>query len=108
MTLDPLLAFQRQVLDGLLDEDALCVVARGLGLNRILAELARVCATPRALVFLLNASDQDEDDLQHYFMQMRSGETTDEASTVHIIKNETNATLRARVYRQGGLISVTS
>ncbi|KAJ1853156.1 DNA repair protein RAD16 [Coemansia sp. RSA 1822] len=108
MVLDPLLAFQRQVLDGLLDEDALCVVARGLGLNRILAELARVCATPRALVFLLNASDQDEDDLQHYFMQMRSGETTDEASTVHIIKNETNATLRAQVYRQGGLISVTS
>ncbi|KAJ2498107.1 DNA repair protein RAD16 [Coemansia sp. RSA 1972] len=108
MTLDPLLSFQRQVLDGLLDEDALCVVARGLGLNRILAELARVCATPRALVFLLNASDQDEDDLQHYFMQMRSGETPDEASTVHIIKNETNATLRARVYRQGGLISVTS
>ncbi|KAJ2823656.1 DNA repair protein RAD16, partial [Coemansia erecta] len=108
MALEPLLPFQRLVLDELLDEDALCVVARGLGLNRILAELARICATPRALVFLLNASDQDEDDLRHYFMQMRSGEAADEAAAVQIIKNETNAVQRAQVYRQGGLISATS
>ncbi|KAJ2734902.1 DNA repair protein RAD16 [Coemansia sp. Cherry 401B] len=108
MTLDPLLPFQRQVLDDLLDEDALCIVARGLGLNRILAELARICATPRALVFLLHASEHDEDDLQHYFMQMRSGEATDAATTMQVVKNETNAGQRAQLYRQGGVISVTS
>ncbi|KAJ1732067.1 DNA repair protein RAD16 [Coemansia biformis] len=104
----PLLPFQRRVLDELLDEDALCVVARGLGLNRILAELARVCATPRALVFLVNCSEQDEDDLQHHFMQMRSGENANEATELRIVKNETNATARGQLYRRGGLISVTS
>ncbi|KAJ2646512.1 DNA repair protein RAD16 [Coemansia sp. RSA 1250] len=104
----PLFPFQRQIIDNLLDEDALCIVARGLGLNRILAELARICATPKALVLLLRAKDEDEYDLQHYFMQMRSGEKANEATKMQIIKNETNSGVRAQLYRQGGLISVTS
>ncbi|KAJ2799456.1 DNA repair protein RAD16 [Coemansia helicoidea] len=103
-----LLPFQRRVLDELLDEDALCIVARGLGVGRILAELARACATPRALVFLVNASEQDEADLQQQLMQMRSGEQADEAARLRVVKNETNAAARGQVYRRGGLISVTS
>ncbi|KAJ2081188.1 DNA repair protein RAD16 [Coemansia sp. RSA 988] len=103
-----LVPFQRRVLDDLLDEDALCVVARGLGLNRILAEVAQICATSRVLVFLLNMTDEDEAELQGYLMQMRSGENSDEAATLHIINNETNAAMRGHVYRKGGLISVTS
>ncbi|KAJ1988666.1 DNA repair protein RAD16 [Coemansia spiralis] len=104
----PLLPFQRQILDELMDEDALCILSRGLGLNRILAELARICATPRALVFLVNANDQDEEDLQQLFMQMRSGAAADEAARLQIVKNETNSSARAQLYRQGGLVSVTS
>ncbi|KAJ2715165.1 DNA repair protein RAD16 [Coemansia spiralis] len=104
----PLLPFQRRVLDELLDEDALCIVARGLGLGRILAELARVCATPRALVFLVHASEQDEADLQRHLMQVRSGENADEAAELHVVKNDTNAVARGQLYRRGGLISVTS
>ncbi|KAJ2211451.1 DNA repair protein RAD16 [Coemansia sp. RSA 1813] len=108
-TISPLLSFQRQILDNLLDEDALCIVARGLGLNRILAELSRICATPRALVFLINASDQDESDLEQQFMQLRSGEGhVDEPTQLYTVNNETNSAARARLYRQGGLVSVTS
>ncbi|KAI8320507.1 hypothetical protein GQ54DRAFT_298589 [Martensiomyces pterosporus] len=108
MSPTPLLPFQRQILNNLLDEDALCVVARGLGLDRILAELSRVCATPRALVFLLHASEQDETDLQHQLMQMRSGEDADQAAEMRVVKNETSSSARAQLYRQGGLLSVTS
>ncbi|KAJ1800023.1 DNA repair protein RAD16 [Coemansia sp. RSA 2399] len=107
--ISPLLPFQRQILDDLIDEDALCLVARGLGLNRILAELSRICATPRALVFLINASDQDENDLQQQLMQLRSGEgRADQPTQLHTVKNETNSAARAHLYRQGGLVSVTS
>ncbi|KAJ2384693.1 DNA repair protein RAD16, partial [Coemansia sp. RSA 2603] len=108
MSPPPLLPFQRQILNGLLDEDALCIVARGLGIERILAELGRACATPQALVFLINASDTDEDDLKHLFMQLPSGEQTDQHTHLQIVKNETNSALRAQLYRRGGLVSVTS
>ncbi|KAJ2720227.1 DNA repair protein RAD16 [Coemansia sp. Benny D115] len=104
----PLLAFQRRILDDLLDEDALCIVARGLGLPRILGELARACATPQALVFLLNASDQDEEELQQLFLQVRSGEGVDQPAQLRVVANETNAAARAQLYRRGGLVSVTS
>ncbi|KAJ2523676.1 DNA repair protein RAD16 [Coemansia sp. RSA 2049] len=110
-TISGLLPFQRQILDGLMDEDALCIMARGLGLGRILAELARICATPRALVFLVNATEQDETDLQQQLMQLRSGEEraeNDESARLQTVKNETNAAARAQLYRQGGLVSVTS
>ncbi|KAJ2555514.1 DNA repair protein RAD16 [Coemansia sp. RSA 1933] len=103
-----LLPFQRQILDELIEEDALCIVARGLGLNRIVAELARICATPQVLVFLVNTSDQDEDEIQQQLMQQRSGEGQDDAAQMHRVTAETNAPARARLYRQGGLVSVTS
>ncbi|KAJ2827813.1 DNA repair protein RAD16 [Coemansia furcata] len=101
-----ILPFQRRIVEALLDEDALCIVARGLGLRRVVAELCRICATPQALVFLLNASDADEQALQQQLMTLRSGHS--DACTLRIIKNETNPAARAQVYRQGGLISVTS
>ncbi|KAJ2013564.1 DNA repair protein RAD16, partial [Coemansia sp. S680] len=101
-----LLPFQRQIVDGLLDEDALCIVTRGLGLRRVVAELCWICATPQALVFLLNASDTDEQALQQQLMALRSGHA--DACALRIIKNETNPAARAQLYRQGGLISVTS
>ncbi|KAJ2336317.1 DNA repair protein RAD16 [Coemansia sp. RSA 2681] len=101
-----LLPFQRHIVDGLLDEDALCIVARGLGLRRVVAELCRICATPQALVFLLNANDTEEHALQQQLMALRSGHA--DLCTLRVIKNETNPTGRAQLYRQGGLISVTS
>ncbi|KAJ2856290.1 DNA repair protein RAD16 [Coemansia erecta] len=104
----PLLSFQRKVLNELLDQDALCIIARGLGMERILAELCRVCSTRQALVFLINASDEDEDRLKHSFMQMRSGEGVDQETELAVVKNETNSSSRAQLYRTGGLISVTS
>ncbi|KAJ2654408.1 DNA repair protein RAD16 [Coemansia sp. RSA 1200] len=110
-TISGLLPFQRQILDGLMDEDALCIMARGLGLGRILAEMARICATPRALVFLVNATEQDETALQQQLMQLRSGEgraEDDESARLQTVKNETNAAARAQLYRRGGLVSMTS
>ncbi|KAJ2701794.1 DNA repair protein RAD16 [Coemansia sp. IMI 209128] len=44
--------------------------------------------------------------LQQQLMALRSGHA--DACTLHIIKNETNPVARAQLYRQGGLISVTS
>ncbi|KAJ2001132.1 DNA repair protein RAD16 [Coemansia thaxteri] len=101
-----LLPFQRLILDSLLDEDALCVVARGLGLGRVLAELARACATPQALVFLLNASDADEAALQEQLLALPSGGA--DACVLRLVRAETNAGARAHVYRQGGLVAATT
>ncbi|KAJ1958530.1 DNA repair protein RAD16 [Linderina pennispora] len=103
----PLLPFQRLILEQVMEEDALCIVARGLGLLRVVAELSRICATRKALVFLLNTTDEDKAELQHQLMQMRSGEG-DMAAELLLINSEKNAQARAQMYRQGGLIAVTS
>ncbi|KAJ1933150.1 DNA repair protein RAD16, partial [Linderina macrospora] len=104
----PLLPFQRLILDEILEEDALSIVARGLGLSRILAELSRVCATSKALVFLLHTNDDDVSELQYQLMQMRSGEANSQAPEVTVLNSEKNAQMRGQVYRQGGVICVTS
>ncbi|KAJ2222765.1 DNA repair protein RAD16, partial [Coemansia sp. RSA 485] len=61
-----------------------------------------------ALVFLINASDEDEAMLKHIFMQLRSGQGADKESELAVVKNETNSASRAQLYRAGGLISATS
>ncbi|PVV02734.1 hypothetical protein BB560_002803 [Smittium megazygosporum] len=73
----PLLPFQQKILDKLLIEDALCVVARGLGLDRILTEFLRLCSTKNALVLLLNCTNEQELALQEALLELSSGEQTD-------------------------------
>ncbi|KAJ1676698.1 hypothetical protein EV182_007661, partial [Spiromyces aspiralis] len=72
----PLLPYQRQILMDLLAEDALCIMAKGLGLPRILTELLRVCYTTdsKTLVILLNTSAEEERSLQQSLLALSTGE----------------------------------
>lgn len=83
-----LLEFQQEIIDRLVEEDALCVIARGLGFHQIVQELCRICATDQALVLLLNASGL--------------------GPSVRQINSETLSAARRRIYQGGGVVSVTS
>ncbi|OMJ16678.1 DNA repair protein rad16 [Smittium culicis] len=105
----PLIEFQRAILDKLLKEDALCVIGEGLGHQRILLELVRICATKNTLVFLLNCSSDDEERLREGLLQLKSGNDFP-IPTLNILKNDTlsiqsitpegNVSFILRIYRE--------
>ena len=57
-----LLPFQRHVLENVHDPDSsdLLVIARGLGLRKIVCTLLQIYDGPRNLVLLVNAGDEED------------------------------------------------
>jgi DNA excision repair protein ERCC-4 len=68
-----MLAFHQQVLTELIADDALLVMAEGLGLQQILSEMLRACATPEALVLLLNTPVEECAYYSHRFEESEFG-----------------------------------
>jgi hypothetical protein len=60
-----LLNFQKEILAGLIEDDALVILAKGLGVRSIIASFLSVHADPQNLVLFVDA-DQEEDDLRFY------------------------------------------
>ena len=56
-------AFIRRCVTDLLDEDGLLVIAKGLGVHAVLRELVVRHHTPEHLVFLLNTTQEEEDEV---------------------------------------------
>ena len=54
------LEFQQEVFHDLRDEDALLVLARGLGLRKIICNLLKLYDGPQSLILLVNATQDEE------------------------------------------------
>lgn len=54
------LEYQRAILAELLDEDALCIIARGLGAQNTLLLLLKLYCNSNNVVLILNATHQDQ------------------------------------------------
>ncbi|OLY78857.1 DNA repair protein rad16 [Smittium mucronatum] len=93
----PILGFQRAIIDKLLEEDALCILGEGLGHQRILLELVRICATENTLVFLLNCDSDEEDRIRQGLLELKSGEES-MIPILNIIKNDTLSSQRFKLY----------
>ncbi|KAJ1920686.1 DNA repair protein RAD16, partial [Tieghemiomyces parasiticus] len=98
-----MLEFQRQILKELKEEDGLLILAKGLGIRTIVATFLLAHADPRNLVLLLNTPAEEEVYIQDALA--KRGATRDQFRT---LKAETTSTERVRLYRQGGVLSVTS
>ena len=98
------MAFVDQACSELLAEEAgtLLVMARGLGLQRVLRQLVEQHSAPQHLVFLLNASKEEEELLLHD-MTMRGV-----AQQPALINNECSAQERIELYLGGGVLLVTA
>ncbi|PRP82001.1 excision repair cross-complementing rodent repair deficiency, complementation group 4 [Planoprotostelium fungivorum] len=55
------LAFHREIVSELLDEDGLTVISRGLGLHKIILSLIRLYADSKEVVFVLGVPDEEQE-----------------------------------------------
>ena len=96
-----LLPYQRSILETMSattpGSDGLLIIARGLGLRAILTGLLRLYARPENMVLLINATEEEERGLSEELHQ-----------NLKVLGFEMPAKERRAVYRNGGIISVTT
>ena len=97
-------AFVEQAASELHAEDtgALAVMAKGLGASLVLRGLVSLHCDPRHLVFVLNTTKDEEQQLLH---DLTMGGTT---RLPAIVNNECDANDRAELYLAGGVLIITA
>ncbi|PPQ68865.1 hypothetical protein CVT24_007674, partial [Panaeolus cyanescens] len=100
-----LLPFHRSILQQIHDpaSNDLLVLARGLGLRRIICTLMKIYDSPKNLVLLVNATPEEESAIGEELGIMgckRPG--------LRVVSYETPSKDRQTLYKQGGIVSVTS
>nr|WJN24993.1 single-stranded DNA endonuclease [Sporisorium sorghi] len=106
-----LLPFHCQIVDSLVpgqddspDEgDALVIIARGLGLRRIVSTILRIYDSPNSLVVLVNATSEEESGIGEELTTL--GVRKPGLRAIH---HEMPAKQRFEMYLSGGIMSVTS
>lgn len=107
-----LLSFQQTILEEMLVADSLLVLAKGLGLESIVANMLHVLRTPSeqasrkcSLVIALNAMDEENNDLREQLAEL----AWDRPDDFHVIKGEAvSIKKRKQIYSQGGVVSISS
>jgi DNA excision repair protein ERCC-4 len=100
-----LLAFHKAILEAVHDPATsdLVLLARGLGLRRLVAALLRIYDAPAHLVVLVGARAEDEQALGEEL-----GLQGVRAPGLRVVDYEMGRKERQELYRRGGLVSVTS
>lgn len=93
----PLLPYQRTILQQLTESDGLLILARGLGLQLLVARLLKIYEDPANLVLVINATPEEERGLgEELGMRLKC------------VGHDSPAKDRAELYSRGGILSVTS
>ncbi|KAJ1023856.1 hypothetical protein NDA13_004690 [Ustilago tritici] len=106
-----LLPFHCQIVNSLVpsqddspDEgDALVIIARGLGLRRIVSTILRIYDSPNSLVILVNATSEEESGIGEELTTLGVRKPG-----LRAIRHEMPAKQRSEMYLSGGIMSVTS
>ncbi|EPQ51671.1 hypothetical protein GLOTRDRAFT_117975 [Gloeophyllum trabeum ATCC 11539] len=101
----PLLPFHKSILERIHDPATsdFVLLARGLGLRRIVCTLMKIYDSPQTLTLLLNASPEEESAIGEELGVMGCRKPG-----LRIVGYEMGRKDRQDLYKQGGLISVTS
>ncbi|KAI0347344.1 hypothetical protein BDW22DRAFT_1351756 [Trametopsis cervina] len=101
----PLLSFHTSLLSKIHDpsQSELVLLARGLGLRRLVCTLLRIYDSPQSLVLLVNASADEEAAIGEEL-----GVLGCRAPGLRIVGFETVKRDRQDLYKKGGLVSITS
>ncbi|KAF9221255.1 hypothetical protein BS17DRAFT_270634 [Gyrodon lividus] len=101
----PLLSFHRDILEKIHDPSTsdLLILARGLGLRRLLCTLLKIYDSPKNLVLLVNATPEEEAAIGEELGIMGCRKPG-----LRIVGYEMGKRDRQDLYKKGGLISVTS
>nr|WJN24991.1 single-stranded DNA endonuclease [Pseudozyma thailandica] len=106
-----LLPFHCQIVNSLVPDkddspdegDALVIIARGLGLRRIVSTVLRIYDSPNSLVILVNATSEEESGIGEELTTL--GVRKPGLRAIH---HEMPAKQRSEIYLSGGIMSVTS
>ncbi|KAG6865039.1 hypothetical protein C0991_005532 [Blastosporella zonata] len=100
-----LLPFHKAILEKIHDPTTndLVVLARGLGLRRIICTLMKIYDSPQSLILLVNATPEEESEIGEELGLMGCRKPG-----LRVVGYETISKDRQNLYKKGGLISVTS
>ncbi|KAH8077748.1 hypothetical protein BXZ70DRAFT_695271 [Cristinia sonorae] len=100
-----LLSFHRDILEEIHDpaSSELLLIARGLGLRRVVCKLLQIYDSPQNLVILVNASQEEESAIGEELGIMGCRQPG-----LRIVAFETGKKDRQELYKKGGLLSITS
>ncbi|KAG6917271.1 hypothetical protein DXG01_003219 [Tephrocybe rancida] len=100
-----LLSFHKVILEKIHDPATsdLVVLARGLGLRRIICTLMKIYDSPQNLVLLVNATPEEESEIGEELGLMGCRKPG-----LRVVGYETGSKDRQALYKRGGLISITS
>lgn len=111
------LKFQKKLLEDIISNDTLAIVAPGLGLRIITAHLLHLAdisgkdrdGNGSSMVFLLNASAQDNDLIADEMREIAAATSAEMARGLTVIQAEKSQHLRrVRMYNSGGIFSVSA
>ncbi|KAF6017698.1 ERCC4 [Bugula neritina] len=97
-----LLEYEKQIFADLLEHDGLLVLARGLGIYRIIEALMKAFCHPASLVLVLNASVYEE---EYYFERLQLAGVE---QMPKVINSEISRDERVGVYMKGGVLFVSN
>jgi len=98
-----LLPYESNLLVELTDEDGLLIMAKGLGVDRLLLNLLRPFCSPETLVFVLNTTEEE----QVFITEQITALSTKHPPTA--ITSETTSTMeREKLYLGGGVFFITT
>ncbi|KZV76813.1 hypothetical protein PENSPDRAFT_645911 [Peniophora sp. CONT] len=105
MSSDGLLPFHHSILDAIIDPKTseFVLLARGLGLRKIVCTLMQIYESPQSLVLLVGASPEEEDAIGEELSIMGCRKPGLRKVDYEMSKKD-----RTELYKNGGLISVTS
>jgi DNA excision repair protein ERCC-4 len=100
-----LLEYENQLYLDLFHNDALVVMAEGLGIERIFMNFIKVYCNPSQLVLIINTDDAEED---YFLKQLEALKSTNDLLPKKITNETHSVTERTQEYLNGGCLFVTS
>ncbi|KAI9232401.1 MAG: DNA repair protein [Podila humilis] len=98
------LSFQKEIVAELVAEDALLIMARGLGLRNILGAFLQIYCQPQNLVLLINTTAEEEATMKDDLIS----NVGQQAQHFRSITSEQSLAERSDLYRFGGVMAITS
>lgn len=100
----PSLEFENDMLQQVNDEDSLCVVSKGIGLERLMIKIFMAYTEPEHIVFVIGS----ESDFESHVISYMENLETPVNRLPRIVTAAVSIAAREKLYREGGVLFISS